>query len=222
MDEVNTKFDQIIRTKWEQDGERVPLTSSPLARAFACDVQDIESIKIAFRDIQATWPDKLIGTCLYNASIRKRGPFLDIPVSKLKDSVEANIIAPYVFAQESLRAMNKHRQGGTIIFTGATSSVRGAAGFAPFAASKGGLRNMCQSLAREYGEQNVHIAHVIVDGLIESKTALSYFGLPTTERFQDGLALVPDEMAKSWLFLAQQHPSTWTFEMDLRPAKEHF
>lgn len=96
MDEVNTKFDQIIRTKWEQDGERVPLTSSPLARAFACDVQDIESIKIAFRDIQATWPDKLIGTCLYNASIRKRGPFLDIPVSKLKDSVEANMCVKWL------------------------------------------------------------------------------------------------------------------------------
>ena len=91
---------------------------------------------------------------------------------------------------------------------------------------------LTQSLAREFGEKNIHVAHIVVDGLIESKTALAFFQLPTDERFVDGTvgdpctltrqALVPDQMAKTWLFLAQQHPSTWTAELDLRPAKEKF
>ncbi|WFD45733.1 hypothetical protein GLX27_000357 [Malassezia furfur] len=118
--------------------------------------------------------------------------------------------------------MVEHNQGGTLLVTGATSSIRGREGFVPFAAAKGALRNICQSLAREFGEKNIHVAHIVVDGLIESKTALAFLQLPTDERFVDGNALVPDQMAKTWLFLAQQHPSTWTAELDLRPAKEKF
>lgn len=81
---------------------------------------------------------------------------------------------------------------------------------------------MCQAIAREYGPKNVHVAHIVADGLIESKQALRYFGANEEERFPDGSALLPEQMAKTWLFLAQQHPSTWTFEMDIRPAREHF
>lgn len=140
--------------------------------------------------------------------------------------------------------MEQHNQGlgGSIIVTGATSSTRGREGFAGFAASKSGLRAICQSVAREYGPkvrcakripffsrahshstmQNIHVAHVIVDGLIESQQAIDFFGMPKGSRFPDGAALLPPQMAKAWLFLAQQHPSCWTFEMDMRPAKEHF
>ncbi len=106
--------------------------------------------------------------------------------------------------------------------TGATSSTRGREGFASFAAAKSGLRAMCQSIAREYGPKRVHVAHIIVDGLIESDTAKRHFGFPEGQRFADGTVLRPEEMAKTWLFLAQQQESAWTFEMDLRPAKEHF
>ncbi|KAI3626295.1 hypothetical protein CBS9595_001656 [Malassezia furfur] len=135
-------------------------------------------------------------------------------------------------AELALGKMVEHNEGGTLLVTGATSSIRGRERFVPFTAAKGALRNMCQSLAREFGEKNIHVAHIVVDGLIESKTALAFFQLPTDERFVDGTvgdpctltrqALVPDQMAKTWLFLAQQHPSTWTAELDLRPAKEKF
>ena len=149
--------------------------------------------------------------------------------------------------------MVEHNQGGTLLVTGATSSIRGREGFVPFAAASTYVRHhtdthqrahygtcaryaaralLTQSLAREFGEKNIHVAHIVVDGLIESKTALAFFQLPTDERFVDGnvsgsrfltrQALVPDQMAKTWLFLAQQHPSTWTAELDLRPAKEKF
>ena len=81
---------------------------------------------------------------------------------------------------------------------------------------------MCQSIAREYGPKNVHVAHIVVDGIIESQEALDFLGFPKGSRFSPGKALLPPEMAKTWLFLAQQHRGSWTHEMDLRPAKEHF
>ncbi|WFC93682.1 hypothetical protein MBRA1_000304 [Malassezia brasiliensis] len=169
---------------------------------------------------------------LARTRIRERGEFLQLNDRQLKDSIDASVFAFFTFAQLALGKMVEHNQGGTLLVTGATSSIRGREGFVPFAAAKGALRNMCQSLAREFGQKNIHVAHIVVDGLIESKTALAFFQLPTDERFMDGnvggpciltrQALVPDQMAKTWLFLAQQHPSTWTSELDLRPAKEKF
>lgn len=143
-------------------------------------------------------------------------------LERVQEGVQGSILAGFTFAQAALRKMEEHGQGGNLIVTGATSSTRGREGFAGFAASKSGLRAMCQSIAREYGPKNVHVSHVIVDGLIESDAALEYLGRPKASRFPDGSALLPPQMAKTWLFLAQQHPSAWTFEMDLRPAREHW
>ncbi|WFD31278.1 hypothetical protein MSPP1_002312 [Malassezia sp. CBS 17886] len=239
LDAWAVELDAVARQRRAQDGSPVPESAPPLARAFACDMLKQDTIHKAVHDIQAAWPEMLIGTCAYNGSIRKRGPFLGVTMKQMQDSVDASILSFFTFAQLTLRAMTQHGLGGSLLVTGATSSTRGGSGFVPFAASKGGLRLMCQSLAREFGEQGIHVAHIIIDGLIESKTALKYFGLPEEERFDDGLVrirrgpvpddsvltiqvLIPAQMAKTWLFLAQQHPSAWTQEMDLRPAKENF
>ncbi|WFD37767.1 uncharacterized protein MJAP1_000714 [Malassezia japonica] len=199
-------LDKLARERLKRDGES-PSDDTPLSRAFSCDMLQQQTIHQSIADIQATWPDRFIGTCAYNGSIRKRGEFLKVTMEQLKDSIEASVFAFFTFAQLTLRKMEEHGQGGSLLVTGATSSIRGREGF---------------SIAREYGPKNVHVAHVIVDGLIESKTALAFFGKPTDERFLDGNVLVTDQMAKSWLFLAQQHPSTWTLELDLRPANEKF
>lgn len=126
--------------------------------------------------------------------------------------------------QTAIRSMMEYNngKGGSILVTGATSSVRGREGFAAFAASKGGLRQICQSVAREYGPNNIHVAHIIVDGLIDSQEARDFLGLEKGQRFATHSVLRPEEMAKTWLFLASQNQSTWTFEMDMRPAREHF
>ncbi|CDU24805.1 uncharacterized protein SPSC_04638 [Sporisorium scitamineum] len=193
-----------------------------LSAAFECDALDNESIIRAIQNVCEYWPEKKLGTACYNASIRKRGPFLQQRLERVQEGVQGSILAGFTFAQAALRKMEEHGQGGNLIVTGATSSTRGREGFAGFAASKSGLRAMCQSIAREYGPKNVHVSHVIVDGLIESDAALEYLGRPKASRFPDGSALLPPQMAKTWLFLAQQHPSAWTFEMDLRPAREHW
>ncbi|SYW79759.1 uncharacterized protein UBRO2_03178 [Ustilago bromivora] len=187
-----------------------------LSAAFACDALNNESIASAVQEVAAHWKDKKIGTACYNASIRKRGPFLEQRLDQIKEAVQGSILGRFSFAQAVLRQMEKGGEGGSLLVTGATSSTRGREGFAGFAASKSGLRAMCPSIAREYGPKSIHVAHVIVDGLFESDTVLEYLGMPKGSRFPDG------SMAKTWPFLAQQHQSNWTFEMDLRPAREHW
>ncbi|SPC61701.1 uncharacterized protein UHOD_06431 [Ustilago sp. UG-2017b] len=130
-------------------------------------------------------------------------------LDQIKEAVQGSILGRFSFAQAVLRQMEKGGEGGSLLVTGATSSTRGREGFAGFAAS-----TMCPSIAREYGPKSIHVAHVIVDGLIESDTALEYLGMPKGSRFPDGSARLPPQMAKTWLFLAQQHQSNWTFEMD--------
>ncbi|EPQ29008.1 uncharacterized protein PFL1_03298 [Pseudozyma flocculosa PF-1] len=196
--------------------------SSGGAAAFECDALDPVSIRTAVANVRSHWPERRIGTAIYNASIRVRSGFMDLDGEKVKQSVDGSITGGFAFAQAALESMLEHGRGGSLIFTGATSSIRGRENFAAFAAAKSGLRAMCQSMAKEFGPRNIHVAHVIVDGLIESQQALDFFGMPKGSRFPDGGVLYPPQMAKTWLFLAQQHPGSWTHELDLRPAKEHF
>ena len=111
--------------------------------------------------------------------------------------------------------------GGTLLFTGATGSLRGAAMHAAFAAAKAGVRMVAQSTAREYGPRGLHVAHVIVDGAIDGDQVRK--GLPelVEARGSEGL-LEPDAIAEAFWQIHCQPPSAWTHEMDLRPFKESF
>lgn len=115
-----------------------------LSAAFECDALDNASIASAVERACAFWPAKKLGTACYNASIRKRGPFLEQRLEQVQQGVQGSILAGFTFAQAVLRTMDAHAQGGSLIITGATSSTRGREGFAGFAASKSGLRAMCQ------------------------------------------------------------------------------
>jgi len=105
---------------------------------------------------------------------------------------------------------------GTILFTGATASLRGGARFAAFAAAKFALRGMAQSLAREVQPQGVHVAHVVLDGLLRGSASEQRFGQP------GGPVLEPAEVARQYRWLADQPASAWSHEIDLRPAGEKF
>jgi NAD(P)-dependent dehydrogenase (short-subunit alcohol dehydrogenase family) len=113
------------------------------------------------------------------------------------------------------------RGRGTILFTGATASLRGAAGFAAFAGAKHALRALAQSMARELGPKNIHVAHVIVDGAID--TAFIRESLPDVyaRKADDGI-LDPDHIAEAYWFLHGQPRDAWTFELDLRPWGERW
>ena len=108
------------------------------------------------------------------------------------------------------------RGRGTILFTGATASLRGGAGFSAFAGAKHGLRALAQSLARELGPKGVHVAHVVIDGAIDGAFIRSIMP-DAAEKLAREEILLPDEIARNYVWLHRQKRGAWTFEMDLRP-----
>jgi len=113
----------------------------------------------------------------------------------------------------------EERGRGTMIFTGATASMRGSAGFAAFAAAKHSLRALAQSCARELGPKGIHVAHTIIDGAIDSKFIRDNFPKVDEMREKD-LILNPDHIAENYVRLHHQPRDSWTFELDLRPYGE--
>ena len=133
---------------------------------------------------------------------------------------EMAALAGFLTGREAARVMQPRAQG-TIIFTGATASLRGGAGFAAFAGAKHALRALAQSMARELGPQGIHVAHVVVDGAIDTAFIRDTFPERYATKEQDGI-VSPDEIANNYWSLHQQHRSAWTHELDLRPWSEKF
>jgi NAD(P)-dependent dehydrogenase (short-subunit alcohol dehydrogenase family) len=113
------------------------------------------------------------------------------------------------------------RGRGTLLFTGATAGLRGAAGFAAFAGAKHALRALAQSMARELGPKNIHVAHVVVDGAIDTDFIRDNFPERYTLKDQDGI-LDPEHIAENYWYLHSQPRDAWTFELDLRPWIERW
>ncbi|MDH4870537.1 SDR family oxidoreductase [Pseudomonas sp. BN515] len=113
------------------------------------------------------------------------------------------------------------RGRGTILFTGATAGLRGAAGFAAFAGAKHGIRALAQSMARELGPRNIHVAHVVVDGAIDTEFIRESFPERYALKDEDGI-LAPEHIAENYWYLHSQPRDAWTFELDLRPWMERW
>jgi NADP-dependent 3-hydroxy acid dehydrogenase YdfG len=113
------------------------------------------------------------------------------------------------------------RKRGTILFTGATASLRGSANFAGFAGAKHALRALAQSMSRELGPQNIHVAHIVVDGAIDTDFIRTSFPERYALKEQDGI-LNPDHIAENYWYVHNQPRDAWTFELDLRPYMERW
>jgi NAD(P)-dependent dehydrogenase (short-subunit alcohol dehydrogenase family) len=133
---------------------------------------------------------------------------------------EMGALAGFLMGREVARVMTP-RGHGTILFTGATASVRGSAGFAAFAGAKHALRALAQSMARELGSKGIHVAHIVIDGAIDTQFIAQNFPERYALKAQDGI-LSPDAIADNYWMLHQQQRSAWTHEPDLRPWLEKF
>jgi NAD(P)-dependent dehydrogenase (short-subunit alcohol dehydrogenase family) len=182
------------------------------AETFACDATKPDAVKRLFAhlDRDGGAPDVVV----YNASYRTRGPLVDLDPAEVEKSLLVSAFGGFLVGQEATRRMLP-RGSGTILFTGASASVKGYAQSAPFAMGKFALRGLAQSMARELGPQGIHVAHVVVDGGIRSARR------PDAADRPDAL-LDPDAIAASYLHLVQQHRSAWTFELEVRPWVEKF
>lgn len=179
-----------------------------------CDVTDglamVESIDAISREFG---PPAL---CIHNAMELLIRPFAETGPEDFERLWRVICLGAVNLSRAVLPGM-RQRRDGCLILSGATAGVRGGARFAAFASAKFALRGLAQSLAREYGPSGIHVAHTLIDGLIWS---------PQTRRRFDGV-LEPDcldayDVAASYLHLAEQPPSAWTHELDLRPASERW
>ncbi|KAF7986905.1 hypothetical protein HWV62_12679 [Athelia sp. TMB] len=150
-------------------------------------------------------------------------PFLELTAEEIQESVNTNIIAAFAFAREAITLfkgleLDDKGKRGTLLFTGATASLRGNTTTSAIAAGKFGVRALSQSLAKEFGKENIHVAHAIIDGGILTGRARSY--VPQEKLENPDALLNPESIGNSYLYLVNQDRSAWTWELDLRPAHE--
>lgn len=179
-----------------------------------CDATSPEAVETVFDACEKTLGAPSL--VVFNAGAFQRGSVADTDPAEFERCWRVGCFGGFLVGRAAARAMTP-RGRGTILFTGATASTRGAAGFVNLAAPKFGLRTVAQSLARELGPQGIHVTHLIIDGQIRSPR---YEAL-LSERGPDAL-LEPDAIADAYLWLHRQPRSAWTFELDLRPWVERF
>lgn len=186
------------------------------AHAFGVDARnEAEMIALIDRIEAEIGPLQVV---VFNIGANVRFPVLETTAQVYSKVWEMAALAGFFTGREAARVMAP-RGKGSILFTGATASTRGGAGFSAFAGAKAALRQLAQSLAREMGPQGLHVAHVVVDGMIDGTFARSI--APDIQTLLDEDAILkPDEIAKNYVWLHNQQRSAWTFELDLRPWKE--
>jgi NAD(P)-dependent dehydrogenase (short-subunit alcohol dehydrogenase family) len=178
-----------------------------------CDATSQVDVDRVFSKAAAVGPTEV---AVFNAGAFVRGSVLDTDPAEFERCWRVGCLAGFLVGQAAARRMVE-RGGGTILFTGATASLRGGSGFVNLASPKFALRAVAQSMARELGPKNIHVAHVIVDGQIRSQRYAHLEG----ERGPDSL-LDPDAIAAQYVALHRQQRSAWTQEIDLRPWSEKF
>ncbi|QNK67322.1 SDR family NAD(P)-dependent oxidoreductase [Variovorax sp. PAMC26660] len=195
------------------------------AHAFAGDVASEAEIHGIAQRVRALGP---LTVAIFNAASAVRAPTLDISVDQFTQAWRTSALGGFVFGREALRGLLANtfeadgaKGRGSLLFTGATAALRGKPPFAAFAAAKASLRSLSQSLAREFGPQGIHVAHVVIDGGIDGERLRNNAPQRVAQAGDDGL-LQLEAIAESYWQLHVQHRSAWTQELDLRPFKEPF
>ncbi|MDB6177396.1 SDR family NAD(P)-dependent oxidoreductase [Paracoccus sp. Z330] len=179
------------------------------------DARDEEAVKQLVAQAESIGP---IAACVFNVGGNVRFPVAETTARVYRKVWEMCALAGFLIGREVSASMLE-RGRGTILFTGATASLRGNAGYAAFAGGKHALRALAESMARELGPRGIHVGHVIIDGLIDNPETKKLFPDIFETRGQDGI-LRPDDIAEAYWQLHAQPRNAWTFEQDLRPFKE--
>jgi NAD(P)-dependent dehydrogenase (short-subunit alcohol dehydrogenase family) len=198
------------------------LTAAGLsAHAFSVDARNEAEVQTLFAKVEETIGP--IEVCLYNAGSNVNKPLLETTEKLFFKAWELACYGGFLVGREAAKYMLK-RGHGTILFTGATASVRGGSGFAAFAAAKFGLRAVAQSVARELAPKNIHVAHLIIDGAIDSEAIHRRLSAATgvmPDLAPDSL-IQTSSVAEAFWALHNQSRDGWTHELDLRPYSERW
>ena len=197
------------------------LTSSGLKiHAFSVDARQEAEVQALFAKVENEIGP--IEVCLFNAGSNVNKPLIETTEKLFFKAWELACYAGFLVGREAARVMVP-RGRGTILFTGATASLRGGKGFAAFASAKFGLRAVAQAMARELGSKNIHVVHLIIDAAIDSEAIHARLKAASGIEAKD---IAPDTLTKTssiaeaYWFAHQQSKDGWTHEFDLRPAVE--
>ncbi len=187
------------------------------AHVFASDARKEEAVIELVETVESTIGP--IDVCVHNIGANVKFAIGETTTRVYYKVWELAAFSAFLVGREvSQRMLARGR--GTMIFTGATASVRGAAGFAAFSGAMQAKRALAQALARELGPKGIHVAHTVIDGAIDTPWTRSQMRHLLAERDWDDNMLVPDHIAEMYWQLHCQPPSAWTFELDLRPWAE--
>ena len=184
-------------------------------RAYACDASSPKDVENLFNSVAKDIGEPNL--VVYNASSRVRGPITEVDPEEVRKAIMVTCYGGFLVGQAAAKRMLK-AGNGTILFTGASASIKGYANSASFAMGKLGLTGLVQSMARELQPQNIHVAQVVIDGGIYEPTRRPE---RLTSRGPDG-CLDPDAIAQTYLHLHRQHRSSWASHIELRPWSEKF
>jgi NAD(P)-dependent dehydrogenase (short-subunit alcohol dehydrogenase family) len=186
------------------------------ARAFGVDARDEEAMVALVERVESEVGP--IAVAVFNIGANVRFKTTETTGRVYRKVWEMACFAGFLMGREVAKHM-VDRRAGTIIFTGATASMRGGPMFSAFASAKAALRSLAQTMARELGPDNIHVAHVVIDGAIDSNFIRE--NVPDVGMMRDNDALLlPNEIARNYVMLHKQHRSAWTHELDLRPWTE--
>jgi NAD(P)-dependent dehydrogenase (short-subunit alcohol dehydrogenase family) len=182
------------------------------ARAYACDVADAASVARAFEAIRRDLGE--IEVLVYNAGSGVWGSIEDATAADFESAWRVNALGGFLASRQVIPAM-KRAGRGSIVFVGATASRKAGARSAAFSAAKGAQRSLAESMARSLWPQGIHVALIVVDGVVDlPRTRERMSGKP------DSFFIKPDDVAEIGFRLAQQKPSAWSFEVEARPFGE--
>jgi NAD(P)-dependent dehydrogenase (short-subunit alcohol dehydrogenase family) len=199
---------------------RTIITAGGSAEAVTADATREEDVARLFdQGFSAAGGRDLADLVVFNAGNNQRIDFRDVTAELFEDFWRVGCFAGFLVGREAARRLVPLGRG-TVIFTGASASLRGKPGYAQFSAAKAGLRMISQSMAREYGPLGIHVAHVLIDGGINGERL--HRRRPEAAAQNQGNLLEIDAIADAYWHLHRQHPSAWTQELDLRPFKESF
>ena len=194
-------------------GKLAQLAEETGAGVHACDVSDPGQVSALFTalDEEPCVPSLVV----YNPSYRQRAPFIELDADEVYKTLMITCYGGFLVGQEAAKRMLSVGRG-SILFTGASASVKGYKHSAPFAMGKFGLRGLAQSMARELAPQNIHVAHFVIDGGIKAHND------PRAEARGENALLDPNAIADTYLHIHDQPRSAWTWEVELRPWMEYF
>ena len=204
---TRSSLDNVVNTILNDGNKAIPIV---------VDATDENQIKNMIKEIGSG-----LDFAVYNVGNSRPGKIVEMDANYFRESWESGCFGGFLFAKEVIKKFLIEKTAGTLIFTGASASLRGKSNFGAFNSAKGALRNLAQALAKEYAENSIHISHVIVDGGLAGeriKQRLSDF----EERVKEGKLINIENVTDAYMFLYNQSKDAWTFELDVRTSQENW